>query len=301
MPSGSAVLKGTLALAVLVAAARSTPVVPAAQQQPTFRSAQRVVAVYATVVDRGGRLAADLTQADFRVSDDGRPVDITVFSNEPQPATVAILLDMSTSIAPKVMQVRESTARFVDALGPDDRVRIVTFGDEIAVSPLLTGDKEALVRILHEELWPGGATPLWNAMGAAMTSLAGEPGRRVLLTLTDGNDSASLSGWPATLGDVERQATSDEFMVYAIGMEGAGLDQRIARLADATGGGHFQVKRDADLAATFSRVADELRQQYLLGFAIGNLDGRLHRVDVRVVRPGLTARARKTYLAAPVR
>lgn len=281
-------------IAVAIGLAVLTP----AAQQTTFRSDLRMVAIYASVSDRAGRLVPHLTKADFQVIDDGRPVEITLFSSQPQPATIAILLDMSTSVVTKVMRVREATQQFVEALLPGDRARIGTFGDEIAISPLLTGDKKELTRILHEELWPGGGTPLWNAMYAAMTSLAGEAGRRVILSLTDGDDSVSLPGWSGTLGDVERKAIDESFMVYAIGMEGGGLDRRVIGVAVQTGGGHFQVKRDADLAATFSHVADELRHQYLLGFTVGALDGRLHTLDVQLTRPGLRARARKSYLAA---
>ena len=69
-------------------------------------------------------------------------------------------------------------------------------------------------------------------------------------------------------------------------------------LADETGGGHFEVKKGATLASTFARVADELRHQYALGFTPVALDGQTHTIEVRLAKTGLTARARKSYLAA---
>jgi VWFA-related protein len=266
-------------------------------QQPTFRSRVETVAIYATVTDRSGRLVPGLTKDDFQVLVDGRPVDVTLFSNEPQPATVAIMLDMSQSIGTKVLLTRDSTQRFIDALLPGDRVRIGTFGLEIALSPVLTGDKDVLTRILHEELWPGGGTPLWNALFAAMGSLDGESGRRVVLSLTDGEDTTSLPGWPGTLDDVRRKAVDEDFMVYAIAMEGSGLDRHIVDLTEATGGGHFEVKHDADLGATFAQVIDELRHQYLFGFVPKTLDQKQHTLEVRALPAGLKAKARKSYLA----
>lgn len=281
---------------VLVAAA-SAALVAQSPQQPTFRSRVETVAIYATVTDRNGHLVPGLTKDAFEVREDGRPIDLTLFSNEPQPATVAIMLDMSQSIGAKVVRTRDSTQRFIDALLPGDRVRIGTFGLEIALSPLLTGDKDLLTRILREELWPGGATPLWNALFAAMTSLDGETGRRVVLSLTDGEDTVSLPGWPGTLDDVRRKAVDEDFMMYAIAMEGSALERPIVDLSEATGGGHFEVKRDADLGETFAQVSDELRHQYLFGFVPKALDQKQHAIEVRVLRPGLKAKARKSYLA----
>jgi Ca-activated chloride channel family protein len=281
-----------VALAAVGALARSTP------QQPTFRSRSETVAIYATVTDRSGRLAPGLTKDDFQVLDNGRPVDVALFSNDPQPATVAIMLDMSQSIGTKVLQTRDATGRFIDALLPGDRVRLGTFGLEIALSPMLTGDKEALIRILREELWPGGGTPLWNALYAAMASLDGETGRRVVLSLTDGEDTTSLPGWPGTFEDVQRKAVDEDFMFYAIAMEGSGLARPMVDLAEATGGGHFEVKHDTDLGATFAQVIEELRHQYLFGFVPASLDGTSHKLEVRVLRSGFKAKARKAYLAS---
>ena len=86
-------------------------------------------------------------------------------------------------------------------------------------------------------------------------------------------------------------------MLYAIGLEGPGLSKGITALADETGGGRFELRRNADLAPTMARVAEELHYQYLLGFVPVRLDGRAHRLEVRVRNPQLMARARRSYLA----
>jgi len=269
-------------------------------QQPTFKTGVQTVAIYATVRDAQERSVPDLTKEDFEVLDNGKPVEITTFSSGRQPLTVALLLDMSGSMNPSLLRVRESTRRFIDALLPEDRVRICTFGAEISVSPILTNDKAILTRVVNEELWPGGQTPLWNAMFAAMQSLAEEPGRRVVLALTDGQDSGSLQGWKGSFNDVRNRATRDGFMLYMVGMDDRKTrtepKPEIVALIGATGGAHFNVAAADDLGATFARVAEELRRQYLIGF-VPATDGREHRLTVQVKRPGLQARARTSYTA----
>jgi Ca-activated chloride channel homolog len=261
-----------------------------------FRSTVNTVAVYATVSDPDGRLVPDLPRDRFQVFDNGRPVEIALFSNERQPITVAIMLDMSGSMVSRYLKVRESTLWFVNALLPDDRAQIGSFGEEVAISPLLTGDKAVLTRVLKEELWPLGPTPLWNAAEAAMTALGGQTGRRVVLMLTDGADSCNFPRC-RKFGDVEKRAKREDFMFYAIAMDERGIGADLVKLVQQTGGGHFALDAGDNLTDTFSRVADELRHQYLIGFSPTVLDGREHQLEVRLSRPGLQARARTSYHA----
>jgi VWFA-related protein len=78
------------------------------------------------------------------------------------------------------------------------------------------------------------------------------------------------------------------------------LDEGLPKIAEATGGGYFELTSTTSLASTFKRVADELHHQYALGFTPTVLDGRMHTLQVRVAPPGMTVRARKSYLAARV-
>jgi Ca-activated chloride channel family protein len=209
---------------------------------------------------------------------------------------VALLLDMSGSMQAKVLRVRDAARSFVSGLQPADRAVVGTFGEEVAISPLLTGDKGTLLRVLDEELWPRGFTPLWRGIDLAMTRLRDEAGRRVVLVLTDGADTDPLSSGPSQ-GSVERRAVHESFMLYAIGLEGTGLARGIAGVTAKTGGGHFQLASVAELPETFARVIDELRHQYLLGFVPTVRDGKLHELTVRGTRPGMRVRARTTYQA----
>ena len=103
------------------------------------------------------------------------------------------------------------------------------------------------------------------------------------------------------------RAREKDVMVYAIGLETeyfngqqrvrSSPDRGLKKLAEDTGGGYFELKKTADLGETFTRVAQELHSQYVLGFSPETLDGKIHKLDVRVKKAGMNARARKTYMA----
>jgi VWFA-related protein len=88
---------------------------------------------------------------------------------------------------------------------------------------------------------------------------------------------------------------------YGGGGQGDKPDEGLPKIAAATGGGYFELTSTDDLASTFTRVADELHHQYALGFTPTTLDGKMHTLQVRLVKEGLTARARKSYLATTPR
>ena len=282
-----------LAAAMLggVGARQAPPQQPLPNQ--VFRAHVDTVAVYPLVSAPDGRLATDLTRDDFVVLDNGKPAAIEVFSNDEQPITAALMLDMSASMDDRLVRVRDAASRLVDAIGPLDRLRIGSFGSEVSLSPWLTGDKQVLARILREELWPGGSTPLWNAIGAGMKSLSGEPGRRTIVVVTDGVDTTG-----GTQTSVATRATNELYMIYGVGMEGKGLSPALVHLIAQTGGGYFSLTRNDDLGAAFARLALELRHQYLVGFVPAALDGNLHSLSVRVTRPGFTVRAPQQFLAS---
>jgi Ca-activated chloride channel homolog len=300
--------------------------VPARQEGPpqVFRTGANTVAVYATVTDRQGRLVPDLEREDFEIRDNGRPQPLTLFSNDIQPITIVVMLDRSGSMRQNFRLIEAAGEAFVRRLNPEEKARIGRFAERIQIDPEdFTSDQEELVRFLRTELQQQGPTPLWNAVDEAITSLRGEEGRRVVLMFTDGMDNPmNLRLNNRTVMDVMRRAQLENVMVYAIGLEstmpappsrgsfsggfgGANRllsverpDPGLALIAAETGGGYFELTRAEDLASTFARVADELHRQYALGFEPPKLDGKVHKLDVRVKQPGMRARARKSYLAA---
>ena len=124
--------------------------------------------------------------------------------------------------------------------------------------------------------------------------------RKVILLFTDGDVKGSrLAG----LVDVIKRAQSEEVMIYSVGLRSHILgtitnpDKGIKKLAEETGGGYFLLSDAADLNATFTRVADELHRQYVLGFTPQLLDGKLHKLDLKVTQANMVARARTSYMA----
>jgi Ca-activated chloride channel family protein len=294
---------GLLAIVPLTA---QKPQQPPQQEQPVFRAGSRVeVPVYATVIDSAGRLVPDLQKEDFVLLDEGKPVDLTTFSNAPLPFTAVVMLDTSASMTNNLELLNRAAEQFLIRLHPTDKAQVGAFNDKIQLSGRFTNDRDDLIAAL-EDLQFGNPTRLNDAIDVSLDTLKGIDGRRVVLVFTDGEDTSSKANFRSVL----ERARDEEAMVYAIGLESEYLQgtrmtrtrpsRDLRRIADETGGGYFELKRTAELAPTFTRVAQELRSQYLLGFAPATLDGKLHKLEVRV-KPGLTVRARKSYLATPDR
>jgi VWFA-related protein len=282
---------------------------PAQGPQP-FRAGVDVVPIYATVRGSNGAFVPDLTREDFEIKDNGVRRDVIVFSREIVPITVTVMLDVSYSLESGILWTRDAGRAFVDAMLPVDRARIGTFGREIAISPRLTSDKGYLHRVLSDEVWPGGETPLWNALDRAMTSLRDQSGRRVILTLTDGLNSVRRSAARLSFSAVRERVLDEGFMVYAVGRHvpldrfasvnqmaynGLGLDMR--ELAVESGGGYHVLGSAVSPEAAMREVADELHHQYVLGFTPTAMDGKVHKLEVKMKRRGMSVQARKSYLA----
>lgn len=288
---------------LLLAAAVTTVVASQQQQQPLFRAATRTVPVYATVTDRDGRLVPDLVRDDFELFDNGRKQELTIFENEIVPFSAILALDSSASMTLNIEFVQEAAEQFVLRMLPEDNAAVGFFNSKVRYSPGLSSDRDQLVNYIRNERTIGNSTILWDAFAMALDHLSEATGRRVIVALTDGEDYGSEHGG----GDVLDRAQREDVMVYAIGMESRyhnGAQWTVSRpggsfrnMATQTGGAYFELKKTADLNTTFSRVVQELHSQYLLGFSPAALDGKEHKLELKVTRPGLNVRARRTYIA----
>ena len=215
--------------------------IPAAQTQPpSFVAATRTVAVYATVTNAQGRLVPDLSREDFSIDDNGKRQTLTLFANDIQPITLIMLLDRSGSMKPNFDLEERAAEAFVRAMLPADKARIGSFGTHIQVDPAdFTSDRDALMRILRNDLQEDGPTPLWNAVNTAIDKLLLEPGRRVVLVFTDGVDRPmNFSNHNKSLKDVLKRAEEENVMVYAIGLAGQnGMPDVAGRGGDNRGRG----------------------------------------------------------------
>jgi Ca-activated chloride channel family protein len=278
-------------------------VVLIAQQPPTFKSGTQVVSLFVTVADAQRRLVPDLTKDDFEIFDNDKPQPITYFDNSIQPITVVVMLDTSGSMTLAIDLLKSAAEQFFMRLLPDDKAKVGAFNDKIEVSARFTSNRDELISDT-KDLDFGNTTRLWDAVALSLDELKEVEGRRVVLVFTDGDDTGSRAGQ----GTMIERARAEEVMVYAIGFESSYFngqrmvrsrpDRGLRKIADETGGGYFELQKTTDLAPTFTRVALELHSQYVIGFTPTQLDGRVHKLTVKMKQAGMTARARRSYVAA---
>jgi len=290
-----------LAAAASMALAAQQPA-PQPPQGPTFKAGTQVVSLFVTVQDAQRRLVPDLTQQDFEVADNDKPQPIIYFDNSIHPINVVVMLDTSGSMTLTIDLLKRAAEQFLIRLLPEDKAKVGAFNDKIQIGAHFSNNRDQLISEV-KDLDYGNGTRLWDAIGTSLDELKNVDGRRVILVFTDGDDTASKT----SLGKVIERARTDEVMVYAIGLEsryfdGARMvrskpDSGLRKIADETGGGYFELTKTDELAPTFTKVAQELHSQYVIGFSPTLLDNKVHKLAVKMKQPGLVPRARRSYVA----
>ena len=200
---------------IVVMVASTNPLDGQDGQVPLFRSGTELVDLYVTVTDADGRLVPNLVREDFTIFDDRQPQEIALFENDVRPITVVVMLDTSISTTNVMDRILGGAEQFLIRMLPDDRARVGAFNDKIEIEPAeFVGDRDLLIDQL-DELDFGNETRLHDAVDTSLDALDGTDGRRVILVLTDGQDSASNIGWKNVL----ERAVAEEVMIYSIGME----------------------------------------------------------------------------------
>jgi VWFA-related protein len=259
-----------------------------------------------------GRPVRGLTRGDFTVREDGRRQEIATFGDAAElPITLGLALDTSASMFVKLPAVREAALAVLDDLVADrDRAVLVEFGSEARLAAGPTRDLDRL-RAVAGALEPGGRTSLWEAVVFSLVQLQGAAGRRALLLYSDGADEDGDVSYRTALAFARRIGVP----VYAIvanneAARRGGIDLgllpslggRIERLAEATGGRAWVVRRGEDLAPYYAEIRAELAAQYRLGYypptgadGADGADGGWRRVTVDVRRSGARARTVSGY------
>lgn len=253
------------------------------------------IVLWASVSDKEDQLVTDLTRDDFRVLEQGKEQQVLEFISEDRPITLAVLLDTSGSMREQMKEVHEAANGFVDTLRAQDQALVATFDDKVFLIQDLTSDKRALKEAITstESI---GATAVYDALHAAYRKLHGIQGRKAIVILTDGDDTASQLGFDRVL----EEAKSESVLVYAIGLGSSfGSGKSIKDFPDVTGGRSFFVKKASELASVYAKIAEELRKQYYLTYSTTNQtwDGRWIEVQVKTRSDKLKVRARKGYFA----
>jgi Ca-activated chloride channel family protein len=257
-----------------------------------FTSSVNLVEVYATVTDDQGAAVRGLTRDDFIVEENGVPKSIEAFSSGDVPLSLALAVDHSFSVSrPQLTDIVHAMQRLLGALQPEDRVAVIGVGSTVDVlAPLSVDHRPAYDALNGIEPW--GTTPLFDATLHAIDVVQQGSGRRALILASDGVERYST----ATESDVVKYAREHDVLVYPIALRRVQPPVFVA-LAGATGARSFAVVDASRLDVTLMAIAQELRQQYLLGYAPVRTEVPGWRsITVKVKRPRLRVRARDGYL-----
>lgn len=293
-----------------------------AQPPATFSTNVQVVNLFATVRDAQGRVVNNLTKDDFTLEEDGRPQVIRYFSKESGlPLTLGLLVDTSISQKRVLAEERTASLKFLmQVLRPDqDRAFVIHFDREVELLQDLTSSRErldeALARLQVPTLPPRkrgapkiglfalGGTDMYDSILLASDDiLRKQSGRKALILLTDGVDNGSK----IDLFDAIQSAQRADAVVYSIlfadrdaydgTFASAAGKQALERISRETGGAFFEVSKAAPLAAIYSQLEEELRNQYSIGYT-PDRGGPGYRKIHLAAKAGLSVVTRDGYYA----
>ena len=303
----------TLLLAPLLLVPLQSPGQPTSPQRtPSFGAGIDVISLNLSVTDAGNRLITGLSEGDFAVFEDGIRQELSLFTREALPLSVALMVDCSASMDEKLPVAQEAGSRFVRTLRPEDLGQVVQFNERTTVLQDFTADRAALEGAVRNTS-ASGSTALYNALYVTLKQLRNQgrpeaPRRRAIVLLSDGEDTASLVNDDQVLA-LARQA---DVGVYVIGLRpDRALDRQRAAFSQATyflttltrdtGGEVYFPSSLSELDAVYERVAEELRSQYTVGYVSRNerRDGKWRRIVVRTpTHEDLRVRHKLGYYAA---
>jgi Ca-activated chloride channel homolog len=255
-----------------------------------------LVELYTTALDRHGRPVTDLQNGDFQVREDGRPQTLVRCEFvENVPIHAAVMIDTSSSMAEELEQAVAAATRFFDQLlTPRDRAAVLSFADRPELHVPFTHDTAVLAGGLAH-LAAEGETALYDSVVYALWYFSGIRGKRVLIILSDGEDTKSKYRFDEVIELARRSGVA----IYPIGL-GLNSNAQVARmalqrLAAETGGTAFFLDRVGGFDGVYRSIERELRSQYLLAYQSDGSGSTYRKVDVKVAKPGISVNAAKGY------
>jgi Ca-activated chloride channel family protein len=302
---------------------------PPPQGLDVIRTNTSLVTVPISVMDRQGRFVPNLAQSKFHLFENGVEQEIVFFENAEKPFTVALLLDVSDSAKFKLKQIQDAAVAFVNQLRADDEVMVVVFNKQVTIMCDATNDHH-LIESAIRHTRAGGGTSLYTAVEMVATQeISRIRGRKAIVLFTDGVDTTSeRATYESTLHAAQeldalvypiRYNTYDDAMRDSGREMGAGqpatvelrtskgerlsvayerADRYLHALADKSGGRFFYAASPNHLVDIFARIAQELREQYSLGYYPKDRDVSVteRAIKIKVDAASVVVRARRTYL-----
>lgn len=293
------------------------------------RSAMTTVTSDVAVLDAAGVRIAGLRAEDFEAVVGGEPAAISRVSTAPADLSIVLIVDATASQPLKRYEINAALAsQWLPGLNTADRARIGVLATPLTLSPWLPADPRVSAGLVRPLIERAGAepSPLWDATHVAIETLAGQTAPKMIVILSDGRSNANVRG----LDDVADRALTDGVAISVVSEGGERLlaqgadaaarirpDASLEWLADQTGGvfvpdgvarRSLRPQQDPfayvrELVQTPNRpgplltqVTSALRQRYRVSF-LTPADGLLHRLEVRVRRPGVSVHAKKRFLA----
>jgi Ca-activated chloride channel family protein len=284
-----------------------------------------LVMIPTVVMDRNGRYIANLRKDDFRVYDDGVEQQVAYFAPIEKPFTVALMLDVSGSTKYQMDQICQAADTFISHLRNNDRLMAITFDGKISLLSDVADVRALRQAKLHIPAATDG-TALYDAVDYALKRMAGIPGRKAIVLMTDGVDQTSkLASLRSTLDHIAEQ----DVIIYTVQYNTQPqLQQRLSMiksskarrkieerllkeyavsepylrgLADKTSGRFYKADDLRDVAPAFAAITAELGVQYSLGYypkEYSPASGE-RAIKVRVRYPNLVVRARESHATSP--
>jgi len=259
------------------------------------------VILYATAYSREGErhYALDLKKDDLVLEEDGARQKIIDFYVEKRPVDLAVILDSSGSMQPAMDKVHNAASRFVDTLGSEDKALVIDFDEKVYLLQDLTDDKNLLRKAIISTNALGG-TALYDALYASFRKLRGIEGRKAIILLTDGDDTASKFSFKRILDE----AKISDIIIFPIGMGTTLLDVDLRHvlktLAEETGGRAYFPSKVEELEGVYRQIAEELKSQYYITYEPTNTvwDGRWRKIKLEGASGrNLDIRTRSGYYA----
>ncbi len=269
---------------------RSAPASPAAGavSQAKISRTSTLVVLPVNVTDSNGTFVPGLKAQNFRVFEDGRQQDITLFKEEDTPVTVGLIVDHSFSMGPKLPAVVQAVKSFAHSSNLEDEMFVVDFNEKVSVELMrgkpFTHDATELQQALYA-VSARGQTALYDAVIEGLIHVElGQWGKKALIIVSDGGDNASHAKFSELLALAQRSRV----VIYSIALVGeVGEEENpkvLKKLSRATGGITFLTKRSDEAAKLTTQIARDLREQYTLGYVPqtnGGLDS-FRKVGVQV-------------------